>query len=184
MIKRYKIILCFFLLLLITGCGDKKSEEALAVSQTITIPKAEMEFTLNGLWYVHKDDTEEKELEVDLNKFKVELEAYREEDGSSFLILTEDLSKTEGGELLRTKDYMESLMEGLKISKKYSYSCSEIDETVLYGKQFLTFRAEIKELGARQYYYVRRMEDEMILLIGTVYGESNIYDILDNGRKK
>ena len=181
--KLYKLLL-FLSLLCLVGCGNKKREEAMATVQNVVCEKAGIEFTFNGLWSINEDNISDIDINVTDGKFDRELYAYREEDGSSLLIMTEDFKKTNEGSLLRIEDYASSIVEGLKISGKYAYSCSDITETVLYGKKYLTFRAEIEEMNARQYYYLRRVEDEVILLIGTVYGESNIYDILDNGRKK
>lgn len=181
--KLYKILL-FLSLLFLTGCEDKKREEAISTVQNVICEKAEVEFTFNGLWSIKENNISDIDIKDMDNKFDTQLYAYREEDGSSLIIMTEDLKKTEEGSLLRIEDYVSSIVEGLKISGKYNYSCSDVSETVLYGKQYLTFRAEIEEINARQYYYVRRVENEMILFISTVYGESNIYDILDNGRKK
>ena len=172
----YLLLLCSFLG--VAGCNSK--EEAMATIVEMPCEEAGVNFALNGLW-IEKSE-EEANVEAETGQ-KVVLSVYQKETGSGIDIISEDLTKTEGGSLVRMDDYVAGLQEQLKISGEYSYSCSEVSSEKLYGNSYETFTAMVSELGAKQQYYIRRQDDTMIIMIFTVFGEEKIEDILALGKE-
>lgn len=162
------LLLCFCLGLV--GCSSKK-EEAKAVITEISCEEAGVSFSLNGLWII-QEETETETGQI------VALSAYQEETGSGIQVLYEDLTKTEGGTLVRLEDYVTSIQEQLKISEEYSYSCSEITTEEFCGNSYKAFNATISELNARQQYYIRRQKDTMIIMVFTVFGEETLENVM------
>lgn len=168
----YLIFICF--LLGLTGCTSKK-EEAIAVITEIPCETAGISFSLNGLWVI-QEETETKTIAKEGQT--IALSAYKEESGSGIQVVYEDLTKTDGGTLIRMDDYVTGIQEQLKVSEEYKYSCSEISVEKLHGNVYETFSAFSSELGGKQQYYIRRQDDTMIIMVITVFGEDNLEDIL------
>ena len=165
------LLLCFCLGL--TGCQSK--EEAMAEIKEVSCKEADISFTLNGLWAESKEegiDIETKEEQT------VALSVVQKSTGSGIDIICEDLTKTEGGILIRMDDYVAGIQEQLKTSGDYSYSCGDVSTEKVCGNSYKTFKAVIPELGGVQQYYIRRQEDTMIIMIITVFGEDTLEDIL------
>lgn len=165
------LLLCFCLGLM--GCNSK--EEAMAVITEIPCETAGITFSLNGLWTI------QDEAEANANTQPgqtVELSVYKEETGSGIQVIYEDLTKTEGGTLVRLDDYVTDVQEQLKISNEYKYSCGEIFTEKLGENSYEVFTATIPELSGKQQYYIRRQDDTMITLILTVFGEDTIESVL------
>ena len=172
----YVLLLCMFFCL--TGCNSK--EEAMAIITEVPCEEIGIRFSLNGLWVI------QDEAEANTNSAEgqtVELSAYKEETGSAINVIYDDLTKTEGGTLVRMEDYMADVQEQLKISSEYSYACSEVGEETLYNQQYQTFTATVSNLGGMQKYYIRRMEDNMMVLIFSVFGEDKLEEILALGKE-
>lgn len=168
----YILLLCFCLG--ITGCNSK--EEAMAVITEVPCETAGITFSLNGLWIIQ----EEEEANTNVKSGQtVALSTYKEETGSGIQVIYEDLTKTEGGTLVRLDDYVTGVQEQLKISEEYSYSCSEVSTEKFCGNSYEVFTVTIPELSGKQQYYIRRQDDTMIILIFTVFGEENMESVLE-----
>lgn len=168
------MLLCSFFSL--TGCTSKK-EEAMSVITEIPCEMAGVSFSLNGLWVIQETGTENNAGQM------VALSTYKEETDSGIQVIYEDLTKTEGGTLVRMEDYIAGLQEQLKISNEYKYSCGEVSTEELYGKSYETFEAFSQELGATQRYYIRRQEDTMIVMVISLFGGEKLEDILALGKE-
>ena len=167
----YILLLCFCLGIM--GCNSK--EEAVAVITEIPCETAGVSFSLNGLWVIQEEA--EANLNVGVGQTAA-LNAYMEETGSGISVIYEDLTKTEGGTLVRMDDYVSGIQEQLKISSDYGYSCSEVSTEKLCGNSYETFTAKVSELGGKQQYYIRRQDDTMIIMVITVFGEDKLEDIM------
>lgn len=166
----YILFLCSFLGL--TGCSSK--EEAMAVTTEVSCETAGLSFSLNGLWIIQ----EEAEANSNVSTGQtVALSTYKEETGSGISVIYDDLTQTEGGTLVRMNDYVAGLLEQLKISGDYSYSCSEVSTEKFHGNSYETFTADVPEMGGKQQYYIRRQDDTMIIMVITVFGEDKFEDI-------
>lgn len=169
------MLLCSFFSL--TGCTSKK-EEAMAVITRIPCEMAGVSFSLNGLWVIQEEaDIKEDEGQT------IALSTYQEETDSGIQVIYEDLTKTEGGTLVRMEDYIAGLQEQLKNSNEYKYSCGEVSTEELYGKSYETFEAFSQELGGTQKYYIRRQEDIMIVIVISLFGGEKLEDILALGKE-
>ena len=170
--KIISILLLYFCLGL-AGCNSK--EEAMAVITEIPCETAGVSFSLNGLWIIQ----EEAEANANAQTGQtVVLSTYKEESGSGVSVIYEDLTKTEGGTLVRLDDYVAGLQEQLKISEDYNYSCEEVSTEKLHGNSYETFKANIRKLGGTQQYYIRRQDDTMIIMIFTAFVEDTLEDVL------
>ena len=172
----YVLLLCMFLGL--AGCNAK--EEAIAVITEVPCEKAEIKFSVNGLWMIQEEAVANTNVEEGQT---VAFSTYKEETGSAINVIYDDLTKTEGATLVRMEDYVASIQEQLKISDEYNYACSEVLEETLYGKQYQTFTATVSNLGGVQKYYIRRQDDTMIVVIFSVFGEDNLEEILALGKE-
>lgn len=172
----YILLVCT--LLGLAGCNSK--EEAIAETREVLCEEAGVQFTLNGLWIDQSQETSDKEAQAER---KVILDVYREETGSGIQIICEDLTKTEGGTLVRLDDYVADFQEQLKISDKYQYACGDISTEMLYGNSYETFSAVAEELNGKQQYYIRRQDDTMIIMVITVFEEDKKEDILALGKE-
>lgn len=168
------ILVCSFLGL--TACKSK--EEAMAVITEIPCETAGVSFSLNGLWVI-QDETDTKNNAGQT----IALSTYKEETDSGIQIIYEDLTKTDGGTLVRMEDYIAGLQEQLKISERHKYSCGEVSTEKIYGNSYQTFEAFSAESAGRQQYYIRRQEDTMIVIVISLFGEEKLEDILALGKE-
>ena len=172
----YILLLCMVFAL--TGCKSK--EEAMAVITEIPCNTAGIQFSLNGLWMIQEEAVANANVEEGQT---IDLSAYKEETGSAVTVIYEDLTKTEGGTLVRMEDYITDIQNQLKISSEYNYACGEILEESLYGKEYQTFTANVSNLGGVQKYYIRRQDDTMIVVLFSVFGEDKLEEILALGKE-
>ena len=162
----------------LTGCQSK--EEAMAVITEIPCDTAGIQFSLNGLWMIQEDAVANASVEEGQI---VDVSAYKEETGSAITVIYEDLTKTEGGTLVRMEDYIADIQKQLKTSSEYNYACSEVLEESLYGKEYQTFTANVSNLGGVQKYFIRRQDDTMIIVLFSVFGEDKLEEILALGKE-
>ena len=172
----YLLLLCS--LLGLAGCNSK--EEAMATVVEAPCKEAGIKFTLNGLWVVKSG--EEANADVAEGQ-KILLSASHQETGAGIDIISEDLTKTEGGTLIRMDDYLADIQEQLKISGEYNYSCSDISKEKIYDKEYRVFTTAIEELSGKQKYFIRRQDDTMIIMVISVFEEEKIEDILALGKE-
>ena len=172
----YLLLLCMVFSL--TGC--KAKEEALAVITEIPCDTAEIQFSVNGLWMIQEEAVANANVEEGQT---IDLSVYKEETGSAITVIYEDLTKTEGGTLVRMEDYIADIQNQLKISSEYNYACGEVLEESLYGKEYQTFTANVSNLGGTQKYYIRRQDDTMIVVLFSVFGEDKLEEILALGKE-
>ena len=170
------IYLMILSLLMLTGCNNKKREELLQEKKEITCEKAEIIFTLNGLWEVE----ESKEI----NNTFTELSACHSETGTRIIVMHKNLENNMGDSILRLEDYIEAVKENLKISEEYNYSVGETTKTILYGKEYDSFTANAEKLNARQQFYMKKKDNELTIIIISLYGEDKLKDVLELGKKE
>ena len=176
--KKTIYMLILICLLGLAGCNSK--EEAMAIITEVPCEEAGVRFSVNGLWVIQ----EEAEANANIRAGQeVALSTYKEETGSAISVIYDDLTKTEGGTLVRMEDYVADIQEQLKISGEYSYACSEVTEETLYGQEYQTFTAEVSNLGGEQKYCIRRADDKMIVLIFSIFGEDTLEEILALGKE-
>lgn len=176
--KKLIYILLFCMFFSLAGCNSK--EEAMAVITEIPCEEAGVKFLLNGLWMIQEEALANVNVEEGQN---VVLSAYKEETGSAISVIYDDLTKSEGGTLVRMEDYLADIQEQLKISGEYEYACSEVQEENLYGQQYQSFSAKVSNLGGQQKYYIRRQDDTMVILLFSVFGDDALDEILGLGKE-
>lgn len=174
-----KKIMCAFLLgafFAMTGCNFK--EEAISEVREAICEEAEISFTLNGLW----SQSEEEENRLQKGQMLV-FTAWEEETGSAIDIICEDLTETAGGTLVRMDDYVSGIREQLENSSEHQYSCSDTSVEKIYGKEYVTFQAEIPGMEGKQKFFIRRQENTMVMMVISAFGEEKIEDILALGKE-
>lgn len=173
-----KLLIMFVLCCMLgsTACNTKAKEEALAQTTEVISEPGEISFTLNGYWSFMP---EEEIASMDVSESQsVDLSATHIETGTNISIIYDDLTKKEGGTLVRIEDYVEAIEAGMKNSSDYTYQCSEISSTNLGGKEYLTFAAETTEVQGVQHFFIRRIEDSMMVMMITLQVEDRLEDIL------
>lgn len=160
---------------LLTGCKEAKREEALAIINEIQCEKTGIGFTLNGLWEIEEENKKE-------NGRTIELSAKNKETGAHILVFYEDTSEKEGGNIIRTEDYIDNIVENLKISQEYGFSVKEQQEITLFDKSFISFKAGSEAMDAKQQYFINNNNEIITVMVITCYGEEEIADILRLGK--
>lgn len=174
-----KKILCAIMLccmLGITACGTMKTQEAEVIVTQVTSEPGSITFTLTEDWTVQRSE----ELKETMNPKEgqvYDLFARNNETGTNINILYEDLTQTEGGTLVRMNDYITALKESLESSKDYSYSCTEAVAEELSGEEYQVFSTKVPELEGTQYFYIRRIDDTMMIMIISVFGEDTLESV-------
>lgn len=175
--KKLLGVWCMCALFFMAGCTRK--EEAAAVVREAACKEAEIIFTLNDLW------TEHEEKQAGEGQMLV-FSASEEKTGAGIDIWCEDLSKTQGGTLVRLEDYVSGILEKLKQAEEngdYCYLCSDAQTEEVYGKEYISFQVQVPEMDASQKFYIRRQEDMMTVMIISAFGEEKIEDILSLGKE-
>ena len=175
--KRILITLLVVCTLGLPACNTKAKEEALAQTTEVASELGEISFTLNGYWNLQQEEGVEKTNLSDSQTY--DFMATHSETGTNISIIYDDLTKTDGGTLVKIDDYVTAVQESLKTSSKYTYKCSDITSEKLHGKEYMTFSCDVAELDARQHFYIRRIEDTIVIMMITLYGEDTISGILE-----
>ena len=76
------------------------------------------------------------------------------------------------------EDYVAAVLEEMETSKEYTYECSEITTRELHGKEYLTFFAQTKEMEGEQHFFIRRIEDAMMIMTITLHEGDLLEDLL------
>ena len=160
---------------ILTGCKEVKREEALAAINEIQCVETGIEFSLNGLWEIEDQNKTE-------NGRTIELSAKNKETDAHILVLYEDISVKEGGNIIRTQDYLNNIIENLKVSEEYGFSIKEQQEITLFDKSFISFKARSEVMDAKQQYFINNNSEIITVMVITCYGEDEIADILLLGR--
>ncbi len=174
--KRIFITLLIISMLGLPACNTKAKEEALAQTTEVTSELGEISFTLNGYWNLQQEEETENGNLSDSQIY--DFMATHTETGTNISIIYDDLTKTDGGTLVKIDDYVTAVQESLKTSSNYTYKCSEISSEKLHGKEYQTFSSSVAELEARQHFYIRRIDDTMMVMMITLYGEDTIDSVL------
>ncbi len=175
--KRRNAVTAFLIGLLLAGCGTQKEEE-IVITQ-VESRLAEVTFSLDQNWEILKEEENQEEA---AGLAAYELIAQNKLTYSSIMVLTEDLTRTEGKELILTEDYVREFQIELSSREEYSYTCSPMEIKTVYGEEYYTFLVQVSEPKAKQYYCIRRSEDRMIVLIFTGYGEEPTEQLVNLGR--
>lgn len=154
-------------LLFLPACTSRQEETKKEAEKTISMP-GEINFSFPEEWLLHEEENT--------------LLAKNTLTGSSISITCEDLTKKEGGTLIRMEDYLEAIQENLKTSKDYSYRCGPVEMMELYGKQYYSFMAEVPELSGTQHFYIRRIDDRIMVMMITLFGEDTLEGIFGYGK--
>ena len=80
------------------------------------------------------------------------------------------------------EDYVRLYREKLMTSKEYTYSCTEAEEAELYQEVYYCFTAQVEETKARQHFYLRRIDDMIMVMTITLYGEDTLENMLEYGK--
>ncbi len=155
-------------LLFLTACGGPQAKETMQETKEITSVPGALAFSFPEEWLLKEEDNN--------------LLAENPLTGSSISITYEDLAKRQGGTLIRIQDYLEAIQENLQTAGDYSYSLGLVETKEVYGEQYHSFRAEVPALDGRQYFYVRRIEDTMMVMTVTLFGEDTLETVLQYGR--
>lgn len=175
--KKLVVVLMMCFVLGLTGCNTKAKEEALAQTTEVVSEVGEISFTLNGYWGIKTSEEKEKK---NISDSRIcDLEFYHTQTGSNVSIIYDDLTKIKGGTLVRMEDYVNAVRDSLITSEEYTYDCSEISSTILHKKEYINFSSNVAETGAVQHYYIRRIEDQMMIMIFNLYGEDSLEDMLN-----
>ena len=174
--KILKIISCLLLpLSLLAGCKEAKREEALAAINEIQCEETGIGFTLNGLWEIE----EQNKTEIGRT---IELSAKNKETDAHILVFYEEISEKESGNIIRTEDYIDNIVENLKISEEYEFAVKDQQEITLFNKSFISFKARSEVMDANQQYFINNNNEIITVMIITCYGEEEIGDILMLGK--
>lgn len=174
--KKLLITFVFFCMLGLTACNTKAKEEALAHTTEVVSNPGEISFTLNGYWELLSEE-EKKATDVS-NSQRMDFVATHIETGTNISIIYDDLTKNEGGTLVRIEDYVKAVKEEMTSSSDYTYQCSKISSANLGGKEYLTFSSETIEVEGVQHFFIRRIEDTMMVMMITLQEGDVLEDIL------
>ncbi len=175
--KRRSLGIILVVILLIAGCGKQNEEEPITIharSET-----AGVSFTLDENWEFVENEAKDQSLN---GAAAYDLIVQNKLTWSSIMILTEDLTQSEGKELIPEEAYVHQFRQGLTESEEYSYTCSEPEQETVCGEEYYTFLAQVEEPKAEQYYCIRRSENRMIVMIFTGYGEEKPDRLVDLGK--
>ena len=174
--KKIYIAIILLCVLGLTACNTKAKQEALAQTTEVASETGEIIFDFNGYWSLMSKEELKK---MNINESQVyDLIAENTQTGTNISIIYDNLKKTEGGTLVRIDDYVDIILENLKNSSENTYICSEISDMNLHGEEYKTFFVQVVELGAEQHFYIRRIEDQIMIMMITLYGEDTVEDIL------
>jgi len=179
--RKIGIILALCCMLGLSACNTKAKEEALAQTTEVTSETAEISFTFNGYWSLQQGDEITKSKESKGQSY--DFIAKHMETGTEVAIIYDDLTKTEGGTLIRMEDYVEAIRNGMMTSEDYTYQCSGIETELLLGEEYQVFLAATEEIGGVQHFYIRRIDDTMMIMVITLRGEDRLEDIISLSKK-
>ena len=175
------LLALLFLLLCVTGgCKGQEAQEAAAQITELVSSPGNLQFTFPEGWTV-KSNSEEGQKEG-ASAVHYEFVAEDSLTGSGIAVIYEDLHRIQGGNLIRMEDYLTAFQENLKLSGDYRYSCGEVSLTELYGETYYTFSARVEEPQLTQQFYLRRIEDTVMMMTFTVVGEDSLENLLEYGR--
>lgn len=176
-IKRIRavVIAVGLVCLYLVGCQTKETEETWKEVTVWKSALAKLQFTFPEGWSILSEDEEDQE---DDFSFMSEFVAENRHTGSGISIVYEDLNRIEGGKLIRMEDYVESFQENLKRLDQYQYRCSMVSTIELQAETYYTFGADVEELKLRQQFYLRRIEDKVMVMTITLGEEDQLEDLL------
>lgn len=184
--------------LLLSGCGGnydsgKDFSRGSASDNTYTSAYSGLTFTLPGEdWQFASEEEMAAMMDVSVDLLNnVGIETSEEEvsavtiydmvardpySGTNVIILYENLALTQGGLAYDAKHYIEASNEVLQQTGMYD-TFSEIGETSINGEVYITqnIKGDISGLASDQYYFVRRIDDYMLTVIISLFGDQ--YDI-------
>lgn len=172
--KRITVVLlcCLFGL---TACQSKEKEEALAQTTEVVSKIGEVRFTLNGYWSVKP---EEELIQLSHQSGQIyDLYAHHTQTGSSIQIVYEDLNQWEGGTLVRIKDYVSMVRDCLPNELSFPCECGEVTTTTFEGKEYWTFPVTVEKLSQVQHFYIRRIDDTIMIMIITLQGDDTLESV-------
>lgn len=173
--------LMMLVLLLLCGCKGQQTSEASVQVRELTSQPGGVHFTFPEEWTVYQSGQEGDEAGSTFTE-EYALVAEHRVTGSGIAIIYEDLNRIQGGNLVRMEDYLTVFQENLKLSRDYHYRCSEVGLTELYGEEYYTFSAEVTQPDLKQQFYIRRMEDRIMVMTVTVSAEDSLQQLLNYGR--
>ncbi|MDR2933017.1 MAG: hypothetical protein LBV27_07910 [Oscillospiraceae bacterium] len=100
--------------------------------------------------------------------------------GSNVIILFENMNMLVGGSQYTEDDYLDALKTQLTTADVYDYKFGEPMDATISGETYRCIEAEAADIGATQYYYVRRNGNYMIGMIISLFGGTEIDDITSN----
>ncbi|MCI6812443.1 MAG: hypothetical protein SOX11_02700 [Lachnospiraceae bacterium] len=163
-------------IILLSGCSNQSRKAQTQVHEGTSKP-ANIQFTLPQEWTVWENAPEDSK-----GGEETGLLAENTLTGSSIRIQYEDLTAIKGGTLIRMEDYVRLYREKLMTSKEYTYSCTEAEEAELYQEVYYCFTAQVEETKARQHFYLRRIDDMIMVMTITLYGEDTLENMLEYGK--
>ena len=175
--KKIGIILALCCMFCLSACNTKAQEEALAQTTEVTSEPGEISFTFNGYWSLQQGDEIDRSKESEGQSY--DFIAKHTETGTNIAIIYDDLTKTEGGTLVRMEDYVEAIRNGMLNSGDYTYQCSEITTKRLHGEEYQVFLAGTDEIEGVQHFYIRRIDDTMMIMVITLQGEDTLENVFN-----
>lgn len=179
--KKIGIVLAFFCILGLTACNTKAKEEALAQTTEVISEIGKISFTFNGYWSLQQKDAIVRSKESESQSY--DFIAKHTQTGTSVSIIYDDLTQTDGGTLVRMEDYVEAIRDGMANSDDYTYQCSEVETKHLHGEEYRVFLVATEEIEGMQHFYIRRIDDTMMIMVITLQGEDKLEDIISLSKK-
>ena len=161
------------LLCMLGGCKEKEAEEVAVQATEISSEPGRLLFTFPEGWTVSTYE-EGSSAEV-----RYDFVAEDVVTGSGISLLYDDLNRIQGGNLIRMEDYLAAFQENLKLSGNHKYSCSEVTETELLGEVYYTFSAAVAKPQLTHQFYLRRIEDKVMVMTVTLAGEDSLENLLN-----
>lgn len=174
----YILLLCCMLGL--AACSQADIQQTRETVTEVNSEPGGVAFTLTEEWIVQR--AEELAASMNLKEGQTcDLLAQNTKTGTYINIIYEDLTKTEGGTLIHLEDYVKNIQENLQISSEYTYTCTEPAIQNLHGTEYHTFEAKVSmpQQQGTQYFYIRRIDDTVMIMAIGVFGEDSIESLLN-----
>ena len=163
-----------------TACSQPSTQQTQTVITEVSSQPGGVAFLLTEEWTVQR--AEELAETMNLKEGQTcDLLAENTTTGTYINILYEDLTKTEGGILIQMEDYVKYIQENLQLSEQYTYTCTEPVIQNLHGVEYYTFEAQVSipQQKGTQYFYIRRIDDTVMVMSIGVFGEDTIESLLN-----
>jgi hypothetical protein len=181
-------------LIAIAGCSDSDTKPARGVwdGNRYTSESAHIMFEMPDHWAAATDEELSASMglrsdalvkagmkfskEMLQAKIVYDMMARDEQTGTNVLVLYENLALSTDGEKLSEDEYLKNLQQGLT-QTDMGYTFKGTDTQTLSEKTYYVLETQVAPARARQYYYVRKIDPYMLVIIISAVGEDTISQV-------